>query len=306
MSCDHAHIDTLESFDQRVDPTGTATLRRRYAQKLRGAFDRLSAEINAGIRDSDVFGLQTDTLEPPNVALQTDDEKIRQFMQWLNTQTDRGVLETIDRDDNPYVRSAYRRGLVDADQSLRDAGIEVGDVDLDEVFNQGVHERTLQRLYTKNYENLKDVNGVMASQIRDELSRGLAEGINPNDMARNITDRVDKIGKTRATVLARTETIDAYSEATLNRYDNFGVTQVEVQAEWLTAGDNRVCPICINLEGNTWSIQEARTGSVRLTEDDVREFVPANRSVDHLIGEFPIRPPAHAQCRCRLVANITN
>jgi SPP1 gp7 family putative phage head morphogenesis protein len=125
-------------------------------------------------------------------------------------------------------------------------------------------------------------------------------------MARVLSDRVDKIGKTRATVLARTEVINAHAEGTLKRFEELGVGEVTVKAEWQAAGDNRVCPICENLEGTTHSLEDVRSATARLTEDDVRPHLPEPKRVDQfdvssLTGEFPVKPPAHPQCRCAIV-----
>lgn len=280
----------------RVDPTGTATLRRNYAARLRGRFDELATAIRRGVADNDSLGLNVDVLQstptpPPRFPFATDERKRRAFMDWLERQERRGVLEVIGDDSNPFIRQAYSRAVQDADRALNAEGVSVPTQDLEAVFNTPVHRRTLEQLYTRNFENLKDITRVMNRQISEELTDGFSRGLNPNDMARNITDRVDKIGRHRATVLARTETIHAYSESTLNRYEQMGITNVTVRAEFLTAGDDRVCPLCSTLEGTTVSTEVARTGTWEFTAD-----IDAHA---HLEGEYPFNPPVHPACRCR-------
>ncbi len=73
----------------------------------------------------------------------------------------------------------------------------------------------------------------------------------------------------RAQILARTEIIRAHAEGQLQEFENWKVLQVNVKAEWITAGDNRVCPQCADLEGSIFTIEVAR-------------------------GMIPL----HAQCRC--------
>lgn len=289
--------------DHRRDPTGTATLRERYASKLRGGFAAINTDVREGIIQQDRFNLRGDTLAelPPEFQVASDDEKTRLFVVWLVERLEADVLELISRNDNPYVRSAYGRGLKDATRALRDQGLDVSAADVEDMFNQGVHARTLQRLFTADYEDLEDITDEVADQVRRELTEGFAQGENPRKIARRITGRVDSIGKTRATTLARTRAIDAYSEATLNRFEGAGVSRVEVRAEWLTAGDARVCPICINLEGNTWTTDEVRSETFTLTEADVRPHVDEGQSVSSFTGDWPIKPPAHPQCRCRLI-----
>ena len=131
---------------------------------------------------------------------------------------------------------------------------------LAETFNAPIHADALGILYTRNYRELKGITDAMDQEISRVLTRGFAEGWNPRKMAREINDRVDKVGLTRARTLARTETIHAHSEATLNRYESMlgADAQVTGKAELLTAGDRRVCPICESLEGTVFSLTEAR------------------------------------------------
>lgn len=299
---DH-EVDVLESHSQRVDPTGTNVLRTRYAQRLRGAFADLNTRIREGIIQKDVFGLTVDVLEnpPPMARFDSDRRKEELFSDWLDTQIDDDILETIDKDDNTFIRSAYSRGIKDADADLAELGVDTPDEELSEIFNSGVHQESIQDLYTQNFTDLEDITQEMSRQIGEELSTGFAEGKNPEEIARQITDRVDKIGKTRATTLAQTQIVSAYTDATLNRYEQTGIRQVEIQAEWLTAQDERVCPVCMNLSGTSRSIQEARTGSIELSESDVKPFMSEEQTLSNLIGEFPVKPPAHPRCRCRII-----
>ena len=282
------------------DPTRTKTLRETYGQRLRGQFSKLNTQIRHGIVDRDIFLLSNEPSEPtppPVFRFETDDQKIDGFMDWLNRQEERGVLELISRNDNTYIRSAYQRGLQQATADLKNAGVEVDTEDVNNLFNIGVHQSAVQTLYTRNFRELEGITDVMDQQISRELADGFSQGQNPRDIARRITDRVDKIGKTRATTLAQTEVIRAHSEATLNRYERMGVESVGISAEWLTAGDSRVCPICEALEGQTWTVQEARTETFR--------FTAGGNDPDSLSGEYPVQPPAHPGCRCRLIPTST-
>lgn len=210
-----------------------------------------------------------------------DDQQIDGFMRWLREQENRGVLQVISENENTFVRASYNRGLEHASRLLQEQGVDVQASDLQAVLNTPVHSDALQFLYTRNFNELQGITEVMNQQISRELAEGFSQGQNPRVVARAITDRVEKIGITRANVLAQTEIIRAHSEATLNRYERLGVGNVTIQAEWSTAGDDRVCPICEALEGQVFTIEEARSGSF---------------SFDG--SQFAIRPPAHPRCRC--------
>jgi SPP1 gp7 family putative phage head morphogenesis protein len=99
----------------------------------------------------------------------------------------------------------------------------------------------------------------MDGQISRVLAEGLAQGKGPMDIARAMVGRVEKIGITRARMIARTETIRAHAEASLNTYEEAGVMGVGVQAEFVTAQDSKVCEECeAAAENGPYSIDEAR------------------------------------------------
>lgn len=97
----------------------------------------------------------------------------------------------------------------------------------------------------------------MDQQISRILAAGIGEGRGPYDIARQLNERVDKIGVTRSRMLARTEVINAHADASLNAYEEAGLEGVDVEAEWLTAAD--ACPECEEASnGGPYTISEAR------------------------------------------------
>lgn len=303
MSIDHSHSHSHGEALARTDPTRTTTLRKRYAQKLRGRFAALNTVIRDGIVDRDIFGLSGESLQaapiddPQPFRFETDARKHEEFMTWLRRQLDRGVLRVIERNGNTFIQNAYHSGLQHADSELRKAGVDVSEQDIERIFNLPVHQDTVGLLYQRNYEALRGINQEVAKQISQTLSDGFSQGKNPRTIARELTDRVDTIGKTRATTLARTEVINTHSEATLNRYEQLGVDGVTIKAELSTAGDRRVCPLCKAREGKTVTIQEAREETFTYEAD---EDEPPSLS-----GTYRIRPPIHPNCRCAWLP-ITN
>lgn len=240
------------------DPTRTTTLRRRYASKLRGAFADINTALRQGVVQNDAFGLRGDALAeaPRDFTFDTDDKKVKAFDRWLKRQQRRDVLSIISRDENQYVRTAYSSGLSHAQRELLKAGIDADMADVEAAFNLPVHRDALQLLYTRNYQQLEGITNAVAQQINQELTQAFAAGENPRDVAERLTDRVDTVGKTRATTLARTETINAHSTATLNRYERAGIDEVGGKAEWSAAMD--ACDQCAALHGDTYPINEAR------------------------------------------------
>lgn len=308
---------TSQSDAHANDPSRTTTIQRRYAQKIRGRFDDIRAEIRRGVGERDVLGLDDDgsatsiseilanaskdyheeyyellaeeryedadnlieqladfapeDLVPRDYDFARDADKHEAFMEWLRAQQEDGVLEVIDRGENRYIRSSYERGWKNATTWLDEDPIEA---DVARALQRPVHEDKLSLLFERNYEGLKGITDDVAREISRELAEGMSEGVGSDEMARRLADRVDKIGRTRATTLARTEVMHAHNESALTTYERIGdETDVQVLSEVSTAGDDHVCDQCSPWAGETLSIEDARSEG----------------------------PPFHPRCRCILL-----
>lgn len=258
------------------DPTRTLTLRNKYAAAMKRRFGKVRADIKTSIVDNDAFGLGIRDLSFNQAAGErafafgTDAAKVEGFMNWLRVLVDQDILEVISasggritdhtRWQDAYIRTAYGKGVVDADTAMRKLGLDVPQLDLERVFDQPIHARRVELLFTRNFEELRGISQAMANQISRALSQGLVEGLGAASLAKRLTDEVDGITKRRAVALARTEVIRASAESRLTEFENLGVGSVVVEEglEILTAGDDRVCSRCAALEGQIFTIAEAR------------------------------------------------
>jgi len=198
-----------------------------------------------------------------------DDDKIRGFNRWFRKQIDEDIL-SVDVAGKPwtakYVDSGYRKGVVRSyAESHTDALAESADFArgrrtefLESSFAQPERVSKLRLLYTRSYEDLKGITAAMSQKVSRELATGIANGLGPRQVARNLSREITKITKTRALVMARTEIIYAHAEGQLDAFDEMGIEEITVLAEILTAGDDRVCPECSALEGVVLTVKEAR------------------------------------------------
>lgn len=221
----------------------------------------------------------------------TDPNKADLFDQWLNDVNERVVLSKEDvgeerirvtrgpeieggdpRWTDKWVRRSYTRGAKDADVKLRKAGANIPvQSEFGTVIRQPIHASTLESLFTRTFRELRNITDSVERDILRQFTDGLAEGIGPEQMARRANSVVGGIapdpeavaqagkgGLHRGRLMARTEVIRAHSEATLNRFEQWGVDEVTGRAEWLTAGDQRVCPRCAGMEGTVQTTKAAR------------------------------------------------
>lgn len=251
-----------------LDPTHTVMIRRAFDAEMVRRFKRLRRSIVTTIDGNDAFGLRVN--DPAGAfafAFPRSGDKVTAFMDWLAREQAAAIFDLSTGAplrsaaqqawSNVYVDSAYRRGIRQASNELRGAGARISDSWIASAFNRPVHAERAGLIYTRSFNELRGITEAMDAQISRELAKGLIEGRGPQSIARGIAERVDKIGITRARVLARTEVIAAHAGGTLNTYREAGLEGVTVAAEFQTARDFSVCPQCAALQGQTFTIDEA-------------------------------------------------
>jgi SPP1 gp7 family putative phage head morphogenesis protein len=312
MTHSHTQSTHREARLRRLsgDPTNTVGIRQQFLREVRQLFRSFRGRIRRLVGyDEDRFNLRQNSqlAEPEDIErFPTDQQKIRVFAEWLRDWLSENILQAIPREavvagdhwTAEYIRSAYRRGWEDTTERLQNAGVpaeEVGDI-----FALGVPKQQLAQLFARTYDNLASVTTDAVPLVRKMLSTGLAEGVNPREMARRLTNEIETLQKTQAEVLARTEIINSYSTASLDRYDRSKTDGVKVSGEFATADDERVCPICEALEGETYSTDAMReeTFEFDAEQSDHPDAVPS------LSGEYRVQPPVHPQCRCCILPVI--
>lgn len=268
----------------RADPTRTTMLRNSFAAQMTKRFVPLKGSIRGSIVGDDCFGIKQPVHKLVGLAAPTSGyrafdfttsaQKVDAFMEWLDEMSDLGVLEVSYAQGRRiighshwmdlYIGSAYKKGLQRSSDELVKAGIKPSAFPalpvfaVDSLFNRPIHADRVALLYTRAFNELKGITKTMGQQVSRVLAQGIAEGRGPYYLARQINDRVSKIGLTRAKVLARTEIIRAHHVATINNYREAGVLGVRVMAEWSTAGDKRVCELCDVMEvgGKIYTLDE--------------------------------------------------
>lgn len=287
------------------DPTRTLTLRNTFVRDMNRRFAGLRGVVRRAIINQDVFGLRNspNTFQysvPPKEAFNfpRSADKVEAFMEWFNQQVNKEILEVVEIQQigrpieeawtNKYILDSYKRGVQRARHELVQAGFDVpslantGGIEIS--MSTPFHIDRVGLLYTRTFNELKGITTAMDTQISRVLAQGIADGDGPALLARKLTKTIsgpvgdlgltDTLGRfipaeRRAVIMARTEIIRAHHQAMVQEYRNWEVEQVKVKAEWKTAGDNRVCPICEPLEGEIFTL------------DEIMNMIPA-----------------HPQCRC--------
>ena len=105
---------------------------------------------------------------------------------------------------------------------------------------------------TPLYELIRQAVGDSVGAFMDRLVTGLAEGLNPRVIARDLRNDFG-MALTRTLRIARTEQLRAYRAATLGSYQASGVVKAWQRH---AARGNRTCMACIMLDGKIYQLDE--------------------------------------------------
>ena len=290
---------------KQIDPTRTTALRNAFAREMENRFTRVAKAVRQAIVRDDVFGTKPQVFvgiptTPGSRAFSfpRSEDKVNAFMEWLTKLSNDEILSVSVGQQlggginnawtNLYVNDSYKRGVIRAREELKSNGANVPTLDetggIGASMSTPFHMDRVGVLYTRTYEDLKGVTSTMSSQISRVLGQGMIDGDGPKFLADKLVKVItgaggdlgltDTLGRfipasRRAVIIARTEVIRAHHLGMIQEYRNWGLAGVQVQAEFTTAGDDRVCPICQGLQGQKYTL------------DQIESMIPV-----------------HPQCRC--------
>lgn len=215
----------------------------------------------------------------------SDATAVTEFMGWLQLQIDQ-LLFTNDATpgaiwQNKFIDQSYIRGINRSKADLRKLGLTadllqglspaqiIGTATPNFGIGIGaglgsitapIHLDAIQLLYIREFNALKGITGEMSKQISRVLVEGIEQGLGIKDMAKNINNRVDKIGLVRSKLLARTESARAYNIGIVNEFQDVADRlDIEALYEWITAGDDFVRDTHEERNGQIYTRDEALT-----------------------------------------------
>jgi SPP1 gp7 family putative phage head morphogenesis protein len=275
-------------YKRSIDPTHTTALRNLFSREMLHRFDEIIKVIKKSVIENNCFGF-TDVITYQDVVstqwqefgYDNSQNKIAKFIEWLQKQVDISLLNKALFATvwfNKYLLDAYQRGVIRARQELIKAGYKVPTIEetggIDIVIANPLHLDRMGLEFARVLSDLKGVTDQMASFMSRVLAEGFINGDSPSLIARKLVavingEGVGDLGLTdslgrfiparlRAEMIARTEIIRAHHLATIQEYRNWAVLGVIVKAELVTAGDERVCGKCLELEqGGPYTLDEA-------------------------------------------------
>ena len=239
----------------KYDPTKSKTLIRSYDNHLKRRISRFWQYIHKplleALKDPHAYIKQSSgKISVHNTAL-TD---IGRLLDEYEGRFLKPKLKTaIDR----YMKQAYTKGAIRAGTDLSALGIAFSF----EPFP--VDYRAVQVLIDNNFSLVTNADAYMKKEMLRHISNGILEGKGIYKIQKDLRSTIN-MTKHRATMIARTEVIRAYNQASINQYKKVGVRKFN----WIVSYDERQCDNCVAKE----------------------------QSNPHKIGSE--QPPLHVNCRC--------
>ena len=140
-----------------------------------------------------------------------------------------------------------------------------------------------------SFKFAQSVNQTTVEAIRTTISSGEQSGFGMREIAELVQEYFEGCKKSRALMIARTETIRASNAGAVESYRQSGVVE---GMEWLTASDERACPFCAELNGKIVGLGE--------NYFDLGDKLTVGTGDERMTMVFDYEavryPPAHVNC----------
>lgn len=253
----------------KSDPTRTLSIRRAFTQDVNR---RLKAALD---------GLLEQFMDWPKHK--TPRQQLDELKRWIDELFDRHLYRNVTATNESwtaqYVRAAYEKGAATAyNTAVAAAGQPVVPA------QRAIWIKSLNRRYEENQDmivdqavaNLDGIGDAVRSWIVKDAGVVIRRKGKVSEIQKIIRNIFDNIVSNKAVAEVSDMVVGAHAEGQLDALEDLGVPQVAIEAEWVTARDNKVCPRCKERDGQIYSIEEAR-------------------------GLIPL----HRRCRCAFVAVVT-
>lgn len=242
-----------------ANPTRTRVIERAWHREV----NRRWAEFTDNVVKRLVQANEASTLtvNAPSDPFVLSPTQQRVYMAYLEQEIQRLLLETEQAPNwqGSYQLQSYERGLQQVRASLMRQGAGIVPTALERATAEGlkpfsatpalsttsipggsIHADALEFLYERSYTSLKGWTDALARETRQILFAGVEAGDGVGEIAKKLTERI-AVSRSRALVIARTETNQAYSRASIAEVKRASAETGEgIELRWITARDSRV------------------------------------------------------------------
>lgn len=275
MPCTHTANEKVghsgATLTKGRDPSNTHSIQRALLRELQRRLREVRGAIRSTIGyENDALGLTgnadaKEAYDYPKLE-QRAQAFIRDLRSWLRQALvgDTTATTRIRNGDHwlsEYVDEAYQVGASAAEGRLMQVGLSLEPSDPQELLRRPVAQRQLADLYARAFENLQGVTDDAAQQLREQLTGGIAKGLNPRDITKALNSELESIERSRLAATVQTEIIRSHSDAAIDVYES-NSAEVVSHSSRLTAKDASVCAFCRALEDVPFTLSEFRSATV--------------------------------------------
>lgn len=272
----------------RYDPTRTTMLRKAFIRDSNRKFKQLAVAVREAVQNKDIFGLSVqvnEKLSTPNnkaFANKTPQEKVDAFIKWINQKYDETILLTTPLFlsnnyvwTNKYAVDAYKRGVQLARSELKKIGKDIPEQKVDSIIAINPHKVMASLVLADAFTGFKTIASSMDANFSRVIMQSFIDGVTPSKMADRLiaiisgsrvgfSDVVNILGrfvpgKLRGQAHVETTITKAHHLASIQEYEIWDIQNVNVQVEFSTMNDNKVCSICASLDGQVFTLGQIRT-----------------------------------------------
>lgn len=254
----------------RLDPSRTVTIRRALFSALRNLLEGFRSDTETLITGGDAFGIfSASPSDFPGIRqwmFLPSEDKLNRFDDWLSSKLDR-TTRSASAPIRKYVSEAFMRGAGRAYDSANVRNRFAADSFAPHMAGRQQFQASLVRkskvvdfVSLLSARAVNDVRGAMYDmtvKFMRALSDVLVSGSPPSELSKKLKEASLLTAK-RLETTAYTEIVRAQAEGVLTGLSESGVEKVLLRAEWTTAGNGKVCPKCAPLDGEEFTVAEAR------------------------------------------------
>jgi uncharacterized protein with gpF-like domain len=144
--------------------------------------------------------------------------------------------------------------------------------------------------YLREYR-FDQITGITET-TRKQVIEAMEDWLRSGEHLDGLRDRLAPVfGKTRADMIAQTEVTRVVARGNIMLWESTGFVSGK---RWMTARDERVCPICRPLHMQLVEIDKGWTFSAQ----DVADNEELRKALGGVTAITYLHPPAHVNCRC--------
>lgn len=202
----------------KVDPTGTAPIRRQFYSALAIKWRRVRTMVRAGIIDQDILGLGA----TPSIAVQSGvaagATKIQIFQRWMDTILGQMVVNDATT-ATPYIQKAY------------DDGYAMGERMTGRTIPSTTSADRVGAIAVLAHVELQGIVEAVSQNAVRAVANGLLNGSSKNKILSIVMKAIDSIGTTRTKTMVELLVVKAFGDATLDAYESAGIKNVGLLPE---------------------------------------------------------------------------